>query len=47
VRSLDLFEPEERTRLRQLTAAVDEVRERFGFDAVTPGRLLPFRRRRK
>jgi hypothetical protein len=30
----DLFEAPERTRLRQLTRAVDEVRERFGFDAL-------------
>jgi DNA polymerase-4 len=47
VESLDLFEAPERTRLRQLTAAVDEVREKFGFDAVTPGRLVEFRRGRK
>lgn len=40
----DLFEPPERTRLRELTSAVDRVRERFGFDAVAPARSL--RRRR-
>lgn len=40
----DLFEPPERTRLRELTSAVDRVRERFGFDAVAPARTL--RRRR-
>jgi DNA polymerase-4 len=45
VESLDLFEAPERTRLRQLTAAVDEVREKFGFDAVTPGRLVEFKRK--
>jgi len=42
--SADLFEPPERTRLRQLTAAVDRVRERFGFDAATSGSLLRSRR---
>jgi DNA polymerase-4 len=44
----DLFEPAERTRLRELTSAVDRVRERFGFDAVQPGRnlTLPSRHRR-
>ena len=36
----DLFEAPERTKLRQLTAAVDQVRERFGFDAATSGSLL-------
>jgi DNA polymerase-4 len=36
----DLFEPERRTRLRALTQAVDEVRQKFGFDALTPARLL-------
>jgi DNA polymerase-4 len=47
VESLDLFEPPERTRLRRLTAAVDEVRGKFGFEAVTPGRLVEFKRGRK
>jgi DNA polymerase IV len=42
----DLFEPPERTRLRQLTVAVDKVRGKFGFDAVTPGSILDLRRRR-
>jgi nucleotidyltransferase/DNA polymerase involved in DNA repair len=41
----DLFEPAERTRLRRLTDAVDQVRERYGFDAMTPGRLLELRKR--
>jgi DNA polymerase-4 len=36
----DLFESPERTRLRQLTSAVDRVRERFGFDAAKPGSLV-------
>lgn len=36
----DLFESPERSRLRQLTSAVDRVRERFGFDAAKPGSLL-------
>lgn len=42
----DLFEPPERVRLRQLTVAVDKVRSKFGFDAVTPGSVLDLRRRR-
>jgi DNA polymerase IV len=42
----DLFEPPGRTRLRQLTVAVDKVRGKFGFDAVTPGSILDLRRRR-
>lgn len=40
----DLFEPAERTRLRELTSAVDRVRERFGFDAMTPARTLKLKR---
>ena len=42
----DLFEPPERSRLRQLTAAVDKVRGKFGFDAVTPATILELRQRR-
>ena len=42
----DLFEPAERSRLRQLTEAVDKVRGKFGFDAVTPGSIFELRRRR-
>jgi DNA polymerase-4 len=42
----DLFEPPARSRLRLLTEAVDKVRERFGFDAVTPGSIFELRRRR-
>ena len=41
----DLFEPPARERLRHLSAAVDQVRERFGFAAVTPGSVLRARRR--
>jgi len=40
----DLFESPERTRLRELTSAVDQVRERYGFDAVTPARTLKLKR---
>jgi DNA polymerase-4 len=42
----DLFEPPERVRLKQLTVAVDKVRSKFGFGAVTPGSVLDLRRRR-
>jgi DNA polymerase-4 len=43
----DLFESEQRARLRQLTEAVDAVRERYGFDAVTPAQLLELRRKKR
>lgn len=43
----DLFEAPERGRLRLLTAAVDKVREKFGFGAVTPGTIAELRQRRK
>jgi DNA polymerase-4 len=43
----DLFEPPSRERLRHLSAAVDEVRERYGFSAVTPGSVLHARRRQR
>ena len=36
----DLFESPERQRLRRLVDAVDRVRDRYGFDAVTPGQIL-------
>jgi DNA polymerase-4 len=42
----DLFEPPERERLRRLTAAMDEVREKFGVEAMQPGRLLELKQRR-
>ena len=41
----DLFEAPARARRRRLTAAVDQVRERFGFDALAEARLLALRRR--
>jgi DNA polymerase-4 len=41
----DLFEDPARTRTRTLTDAVDRVRGKFGFEALTPGRLLHTRRR--
>ncbi|MGH7518842.1 MAG: DNA polymerase IV [Gemmatimonadales bacterium] len=43
----DLFEPESRTRRRQLTQAVDRVRERFGFEALAEARLLGLKGRRE
>jgi DNA polymerase-4 len=36
----DLFEPEQRTRAREITSAVDKVREKYGFDAMRPAKLL-------
>jgi DNA polymerase IV len=42
----DLFEGPERGRLRLLTAAVDKVRGKFGFEAVTQGSIFGLRRRR-
>jgi DNA polymerase IV len=42
----DLFEPAARQRLRDLSAAVDRLREKFGFAAVTPGSALRAKRRR-
>ena len=41
----DLFEPVTRQRLRDLSTAVDHVREKFGFGAVTPGSALGARQR--
>ena len=43
----DLFETTDRARLRDLTDAVDRVRDRYGFDAVTPASLLNFRRKKR
>ena len=40
----DLFEEPARTKQRELTSAVDRVRERFGFDAVTPARVIGIKR---
>jgi DNA polymerase-4 len=42
----DLFEAPERVRLRQLTEAVDKVRGKYGFNAVTPGSIFELRRNR-
>ena len=42
----DLFEDPARGRQRTLTDAVDRIREKFGFDALTAGRILPLQRRR-
>lgn len=42
----DLFEPAARQRLRDLSAAVDRLRGKFGFAAVTPGSALRAKRRR-
>jgi DNA polymerase-4 len=43
----DLFEPAERSRLRQLTTAVDQVRGKYGFSAVTSGSIMAMRRKRR
>ncbi|MGE5092576.1 MAG: DNA polymerase IV [Bacillota bacterium] len=44
--SPDLFEPAERARLRRLTDAVDKVRDKYGFDAVTSANITGMKRRR-
>lgn len=44
--SPDLFEPAERARLRKLTDAVDKVRDKYGFDAVTSANITGMKRRR-
>jgi DNA polymerase IV len=41
----DLFEPAARRRLRELSVAVDQLREKYGFAAVTPGSALGATRR--
>ena len=43
----DLFESPERQRLRRLVDAVDRVRDRYGFDAVTPGQILELKQQGK
>src|SRR6185312_5162058 len=43
----DLFEPPARRRLRDLSAAVDQLRGKYGFAAVTSGSALGAGRRRK
>ena len=40
----DLFEPPRRQRLKDLSVAVDKVRGKYGFGAVTPGSGLRARR---
>jgi DNA polymerase-4 len=42
----DLFEPAARRRLRDLSVAVDQLREKYGFAAVTPGSALRTGRRK-
>jgi len=37
----DLFEPGERTRLREITSAVDRIRGKYGFDSLKSGKLVP------
>jgi DNA polymerase IV len=43
----DLFEPHARTRLREVTSAVDRVREKYGFDAMKSARLFGPAHRKK
>jgi len=43
----DLFEPPARQRLRHLSAAVDRVREKYGFSSVTSGTALRLGRARE
>jgi len=43
----DLFEPSARRRLRDLSVAVDQLRDKYGFAAVTPGSGLRAKRRPK
>lgn len=42
----DLFEPEERRRQRALSAALDRVRGKYGFEAIAPGHLVEDPRQR-
>ncbi len=42
----DLFEAPEREKLRRLARAMDQVKAKFGADAVTPGRVLGLGRRK-
>jgi len=41
----DLFEAPERTRLRELTQAIDQARRKFGFEALSQGSALRHRRK--
>lgn len=40
----DLFESEERTKLRELTAAVDRARKKYGFDVLAPGTAIKMKK---
>jgi DNA polymerase-4 len=46
VQEEDLFEPPARLKLRHLTEAVDKVREKYGFNAVTQAMIADLRRKR-
>lgn len=41
----DLFEPEQRTRMRELTAAVDRARKKYGFDVLAPGKAIKLKKK--
>jgi DNA polymerase IV len=43
----DLFEPAERTRLRELMVAIDRARRKFGFEAVAPASAMRLRRKQR
>ena len=43
----DLFEPDARQRARRLTDAVDELRAKYGFDALKVARILDAGKRRR
>lgn len=43
----DLFEPEQRTRLRELTSAIDRARKKFGFDALASGSAMRLKKKEK
>ena len=42
----DLFEDPRRTKQRQITDAVDRVRDKFGFEALTSARVMSSRKKR-
>ena len=42
----DLFEEPERTKQRKVTDAVDRVRDKFGFEALTSARVMSTRKKR-
>jgi DNA polymerase-4 len=41
----DLFEPEQRTRLRELTTAIDRARKKYGFDVLALGSAIRLKKR--